>query len=247
MNSVYTFPRGCQALLYSGSLCGIMPLISKTERIKNVTKTILFDLDGTLTDSGAGIMNCAVEALNHFGLPVPDVSILRTIVGPPLDDSLIRLGLDPKDVDEGITVFRKRYTAVGKFENVPYPGIHSLLEKLKAQGHTLYVATSKPEIMAVEIMEHFDLAKYFDSICGATLDKSRASKSAVIAYLMEKNGRADNMVMVGDTAYDVLGAAEHRIPTIGVTWGYGEEADMVNAGAAAIAHSMDELFTLLNP
>ena len=211
-----------------------------------MTKTILFDLDGTLTDSGPGIMNCAKVALEHFHLPIPGQDVLRTIVGPPLDDSLIGLGVPAEKVWEGIAVFRERYTAIGKYENSPYPGIADLLGKLQADGHQLYVATSKPECMALDIMDHFDLAKYFTKICGATLDKSRASKSAVIAYLMDACGRQDNMVMVGDTAFDVLGAAEHGIPTVGVAWGYGKRADMEKAGAAAIAENMEELYGLLS-
>ena len=209
-------------------------------------KTILFDLDGTLTDSGEGIMNCAKLALQTFGVPIPDDKVMRTIVGPPLDDSLIHLGIPAEQVWDAIDIFRKRYTDVGKYENVPYPGIHALLAALKEQGHTLCVATSKPEVMALDILEHFKLSRYFTRICGASLDKSRSSKAAVISYLIEQNGRSDNMVMVGDTAFDVLGAAEHGIPTIGVCWGYGEPEDIKAAGAAALAYSMDELLTLLN-
>ena len=211
-----------------------------------MTKTILFDLDGTLTDSGPGIMNCAKVALEHFHLPIPGEDVLRTIVGPPLDDSLIGLGVPAEKVWEGIAVFRERYTSIGKYENSPYPGIARLLEKLRADGHQLYVATSKPECMALDIMDHFDLSKYFTRICGATLDKSRASKSAVIAYLMEHCGQQDNMVMVGDTAFDVIGASSHGIPTVGVAWGYGKAEDMEKAGAAAIAESMDGLYEILS-
>ena len=209
-------------------------------------KTILFDLDGTLTDSGEGIMNCAKLALHTFGVPIPDDKTMRTIVGPPLDDSLIRLGIPADRVWEAIEVFRERYTSVGKYENVPYPGIHDLLAALKEQGHTLCVATSKPEVMALDILDHFELSQYFTKICGASLDDTRSSKSAVIAYLIEQIGRADNMVMVGDTAFDVLGAAAHGIPTIGVCWGYGEPEDIKAAGAIALAHNMDELLNLLN-
>jgi len=131
------------------------------------------------------------------------------------------------------------------FENSPYPGIREVLERLQEEGHTLYVASSKPEWMCVEILKHFDLAKYFTQICGATMDTSRTNKEAVIAYLIEQNGKSDNMVMVGDTKFDVTGAKEHGIPCIGVSWGYGTVEDMKNAGAAAIADSMEELLALL--
>ena len=135
---------------------------------------------------------------------------------------------------------------IGKYENHPYPGIRELLEALKARGHKLFVATSKPEVTAIEVLEHFDLAKYFDLICGASMDQSRTTKSEVIAFLLEQNGRIDNAVMVGDTEFDVLGAAAHGIPTIGVAWGYGEVADMQKAGAAAIADTPEQLLELLN-
>lgn len=208
-------------------------------------KVILFDLDGTLTDSGEGIINCAQLALEHFGLPVPSREEMRVFVGPPLHDTFVKFGVPEDQTEEAIRIYRSRYIPIGKFENTPYPGIRELLETLVCHGHKLYVATSKPEGMSVEILEHFDLAKYFTRICGASMDKSRSTKDAVIAYLLEQNGRADDMVMVGDTAFDVIGAKAHGIPTIGVSWGYGEVSDMEKAGAAAIAHSAEELLALL--
>ena len=207
-------------------------------------KTVLFDLDGTLTDSGEGIINCAALALAHFGLPIPDREEMRTFVGPPLKDSFLRHGVKPEQVDEAIRVYRSRYVPIGKLENAPYPGIRELLEALKGQGLRLYVATSKPEEMAAEILEHFDLSQYFEKICGATLDGSRGSKEAVIRYLLERTGEQD-CVMVGDTKFDVLGAAALGIPTIGVAWGYGKVEDMQSAGATAIVHTPEQLRELL--
>ena len=209
-------------------------------------KTILFDLDGTLTDSGEGIINCAILALEHFKLPIPDRETLRVFVGPPLHESFVRFGVPADKAEEAVAVYRSRYVPTGMFENVPYPGIRELLEALKGQGHTLYVATSKPEWMAVEILKKFQLDGYFDLICGATMDTSRTEKSQVIAYLLEQTGDVSHAVMVGDTKYDVLGAAEHRIPTVGVAWGYGTVEDMQSAGAAAIANTTQELLELLN-
>lgn len=209
-------------------------------------KTILFDLDGTLTDSGEGIINCVQMTLERFGLPVPSREQLRSVVGPPLGDSFVRLGVPKTRVEEAIEIFRSRYNPIGKYENHPYPGIRALLENLNAQGHRLFVATSKPEVTAREVLEHFDLANYFQGICGASYDETRVSKSDVIAFLMEQNGRAEDAVMVGDTAFDVIGAAAHGIPTIGVAWGYGQAEDMKKAGAAAIAETPEELLELLN-
>ena len=209
-------------------------------------KMILFDLDGTLTDSGEGIMNCAIHTLNHFGIPIPTEKELRTFVGPPLSESFSRFGVPAEQIEEAIRVYRARYIPIGKFENHPYPGIEQLLQKLNQDGHRLYVATSKPEAVSIEILEHFDLAKYFVKICGASSDLARNTKEAVIAYLLEECGSDENIVMVGDTAFDVIGAKAHGIPTIAVSWGYGLEEDLVTAGATAIARSMDELNRLLS-
>lgn len=204
-------------------------------------KAFLFDLDGTLTDSGEGIINCAAVALRHFGLPVPSREEMRVFVGPPLHETFLKFGVAPEQTEEAIRVYRERYIPIGKFENTPYPGIRELLANLKEAGHKLYVATSKPETTSIEILEHFDLAKYFDRICGASMDLSRYSKEAVIAYLLEQNGRANNMIMIGDTKFDVLGAKKHGIPMVGVAWGYGEVKDMEEAGAVKIVYTMQEL------
>ena len=208
-------------------------------------KTILFDLDGTLTDSADGIINCCSLALEHFGIPVPDRKTMQVFVGPPLHDTFAKFGVPEDKVDEAVAVFRSRYFTVGKFENAPYPGIPELLQTLKEHGHKLLIATSKPETLALEITKKFCLYDYFDSICGATLDRSRVNKDDVIAYLLQHNGAAGTMVMVGDTAFDVTGAKAHNIPTIGVSWGYGNVQDMIDAGAAAIAHSPQQLLALL--
>lgn len=208
-------------------------------------KTILFDLDGTLTDSGEGIINCVIYALEKFGLPIPPRENLRYFVGPPLHESFIKQGVPAERAEEAVSAYRERYVPTGMFENSPYPGVRELLEKLKAEGHILYVASSKPEWMCVDILKHFDLANYFAQICGATMDTSRTNKEAVIEYLIQENGRADNMIMVGDTKFDVLGAKAHGIPCIGVSWGYGSVEEMHEAGATAIADTMEQLLNLL--
>ena len=209
-------------------------------------KNILFDLDGTLTDSGEGIINCAILALEHFGLPIPSRETLRVFVGPPLRDTFYKFGVPEKDLDKAVEVYRSRYIPIGKYENHPYSGIKALLAKLKADGHRLYVATSKPEEMSKDILNKFELSQYFDIVCGATLDGSRDSKADVIAYLLERAGGVDNAVMVGDTVFDIVGAAAHGIPAIGVSWGYGSIQEMKEAGAGAIAFTMDELYAHLS-
>lgn len=208
-------------------------------------KSILFDLDGTLTDSGEGIMNCAEFALRHFGIPIPARDTMRVFVGPPLSDTFMRFGVPESNVQEAIEVYRSRYIPVGKYENTLYPGIYQVLEALHRDGFKLYVATSKPEAMSIEILEHFEIAKFFDRICGASMDSSRSTKDEVIAYLLEEVRPDGTLIMVGDTKYDVLGAAVHKLPTIGVSWGYGTIEDLIEAGAASIAHSPVELLSLL--
>ena len=142
-------------------------------------------------------------------------------------------------------MYRSRYKTVGKYENFPYPGIRELLQALLDSGHRLFVATSKPEALSVDILQHFALDSYFEIIAGATFDGSRSSKADVIAYLLEQVGNLDNTVMVGDTVFDITGAHAHGIPAIGVAWGYGDVAEMQKAGAYAIANSMTELLQLL--
>lgn len=208
-------------------------------------KSILFDLDGTLTDSGEGIINCAILALEHFGLPIPSREAMRVFVGPPLTESFINHGVPAEKAEEAVAIYRSRYIPIGKYENTPYPGIRELLETLQGKGYRLYVATSKPEGMSIDILNHFDLARYFTKICGDSMDFSRNTKESVIAYLMETTGERENMIMVGDTKFDILGAKHHGIPAIGVSWGYGKVEDMEAAGAAAIVHTPEELLSML--
>lgn len=208
-------------------------------------KTVLFDLDGTITDSGAGIMHGMEIVLEHFGLPVPDRQALRVVVGPPLRDSFLRFGISQKDTEEALVLYRKFYVADGWLENTVYPGMERVLRELKENDCRVFVATSKPERMAQHILAYFGLAQYFDRICGASEDSSRDCKEAVIRYLLEQIEPDDTTVMVGDTHYDVLGAAAFHIPTIVVDWGYGEKEDMLEAGAVAIARDADHLLQLL--
>ena len=170
---------------------------------------------------------------------------MRFIVGPPLRDSFLRLGVTEQDVEKAVEIYRSRYVPIGMFENAPYPGIPAMLSALKEAGHELYVATSKPESMATEILDKFRLSGYFNKIYGASLDGTRDTKDTVIAYLLEELGHRENIIMVGDTSFDVLGAAVHGIKTIGVAWGYGEVEDMVAAGAVSIVQSPAELLDQL--
>ena len=208
-------------------------------------KTILFDLDGTLTDSGEGIINCAIYALERYNLPIPPREELRVFVGPPLTDTFMKFGVKPEDAVDAVEVYRERFIPIGMYENKLYPGIQELLETLRAEGHVLCIATSKPESMAKEILRYFDIGKYFHHICGATLDHSRDTKEQVISYLLSQCDSEYPWVMVGDTAFDVIGAKSHDIPAIGVAWGYGLVEEMRDAGATAIVYDTKELLEQL--
>ncbi len=202
---------------------------------------ILFDLDGTLTDSGEGVMRCVALALTQLGLPVPGEQEMRTVVGPPLSESFAKFGVPAHQIEDAIALYRGRYNTVGKYENFVYPGIRQMLQDLQAQGFRLFVATSKPEALAIEVLEYFQLAQYFERICGASLDSSRSQKADVLAYLLRTISDVAGTIMVGDTIYDVLGAAEHGIPTVAVTWGYGIPEDMIQAGAIQAVDTPQEL------
>lgn len=210
-------------------------------------KNLLFDLDGTLTDSSEGIIKSALYTFDKMQLTPPEESSLYTFIGPPLGDSFLKHGVEEKDKDRAVAIYRERYTKIGKFENAPYPGMIDLLKKLKSEDFKLYVATSKLEPIAVEVLEHFNMTEYFDEIAGATADGSREKKEDVIKYLLDKIGENEtDTVMVGDTNFDVLGAAELGIPCIAVTWGFGDPDEMKKAGAVAIVSSMDELYDAVN-
>ncbi len=208
-------------------------------------QTILFDLDGTLVDSGEGIIKCATLALETLKKPIPTPTSMRTFVGPPLRDSFMRFGCSEEEAEDAIRIYRSRYTVTGKYEGFVYPGIEALLQQLKADGCRLYVATSKPESTAIDVLTKFGLAPYFDQITGATLDRSRSTKSEVIAYLLSTVGTVENALMVGDTSFDILGAAAHHIPAVGVSWGYGDVQEMLDAGAVCITDTAQHLYRFI--
>ncbi len=211
-----------------------------------MAKSILFDLDGTITDSGEGIIKSSAYTLEFYGLPVPDYDTMRVFVGPPLRDTFRDFGVPEDKLDEAVAKYRERYIPIGIYENFPYPGIEDLLKRLKAQGHHLFIATSKPEQMAIDVLSRFHLLEYFEIVAGATYDGTRDNKSDVIAYLLKQTGDVENALMVGDTSYDVIGAKYHNIPCIGVSWGYGKVEDLESSGAKAIAQNMDDLFAIIN-
>lgn len=196
--------------------------------------TVLFDLDGTLTDPYEGIANAVTYAMRRIGRADPSASELKAFIGPPIFDSFFKMcGGDGNAVDRAVFYYREYYMDKGKFENKVYDGVIDMLDKLKSQGITLAVATSKPEAVSVEILERFRLANSFDVIAGASLDKSRAEKSKVIEYALDMCGVRDKsrVIMVGDRKYDVIGAKNNGLGCIGVLYGYGDRAELSEAGA----------------
>ena len=208
---------------------------------------ILFDLDGTLTNSELGITTCVQHALRHFGIEVEDRRTLRHFIGPPLLDSFMKhYNMSKEQAEEAVVKYRERFSTVGLFENEVYPGIDSLLEKLKQEGKLLATASSKPENFVLQILEHFGLDGYFDEIAGAELSTSgRNSKEAVLRYVLDRLGVEDlsTAVLVGDTKFDVQGAKTLGIDCIGVTYGFGTAAEL--KGCVAVADSVAELEKIL--
>ncbi len=211
-------------------------------------KYVLFDLDGTLTDSREGIINSIEYMLRHYQMEVKDRSELQPWLGPPLKESLMKYCAFPEGKAlEGVAVYREYFDRQGIFENKVYPGIEDMLGRLKEQGHELLVATSKPETAAVRVLEHFGLAGYFTYIGGATLDDSRVRKGDVIRYVLEACGVKEKAqaVMVGDREQDVKGAKENGLEVVGVLYGYGSREELVGAGADYLAEDPQGLVQLL--
>ena len=207
-------------------------------------KYILFDLDGTLTDSAEGIVNSVVYALKKKGIEEHDRAKLSAFVGPPLMDSFMKYyGMAEEEARGMVPLYREYFEPKGWAENRVYEGIPEVLEKLRAQGKHLLVATSKPEAFAKRILEHFNLAQYFELIRGASMDEKLNRKEQVIACVIEEAGaeHVKEMVMVGDREHDVIGARLNGLPCVGVLYGYGSREELEAAGAAAVCPTVREL------
>ncbi|PJI07936.1 MULTISPECIES: HAD family hydrolase [Clostridium] len=204
---------------------------------------ILFDLDGTLTDSGEGIINSFNYALKKFNIDVKDLSSLRKVIGPPLKDSFIDFyNFNENNVDEAVSYYREYFKAKGMFENKVYHGIPILLSSLKEKGFHLVVATSKPTVFSNEILKHFNLYDYFDGVFGSTLDGTLCKKEDIIKYAInELNIKNNNAIMIGDREHDMIGASRNNINSIGVTYGFGSSEELKNAGASYVVDAVDEL------
>ncbi|MEH6403722.1 MAG: HAD hydrolase-like protein [Sneathiella sp.] len=195
--------------------------------------TLCFDLDGTLSDPKVGITRSIIHALTELDRAAPEADELEWCIGPPLADSLEKLLGNTRDANLAIIKYRERYSAIGALENTLYEGIRPLLETLKEAGHSLFVATSKAEIFAQKILDHFQIADLFENIYGAELDGTRSDKTDLLAYLLKKEDLDPaQTIMIGDRKYDIIGALNNHIRPIGVTYGYGSKSELQDAGAS---------------
>ncbi len=209
---------------------------------------ILFDLDGTLTDPGVGITNSVAYALGKMGIEPPEREKLYPFIGPPLTESFMKYyGFSPEKADEAVECYREYFRDRGIFENEVYEGVRELLASLRAEGKHIILATSKPEEFALKILEHFDLRKYFDIVCGATMDGKISKKGDVIAYALREAKITDKTtaLMVGDRAQDIIGAKANGLDSIGVLFGYGDREELETAGAEYIAERVEDIALLV--
>lgn len=207
-------------------------------------KAILFDLDGTLIDSSEGITKSTQYALAHYGIIENDLSKFYKFIGPPLVASFKKYYDFPEEqAVEAVAVYRERYNKIGLFECSLYPGVRECIEKLKAQGYLIGMASSKPEVSCCRILEHFGILELFDDVVGATFDGRIDTKEEVLNEVMRRwnDVPKDEMCLIGDTMFDVEGANQVGIRTVAVTFGFGNVQEMVEAGAVAVCDGMEEL------
>ena len=208
----------------------------------------LFDLDGTLTEPGEGITNSVMYALDKFGIHETDREALYSFIGPPLLDSFQKYYHMPAaQAEQAVAAYREYFSVKGLFENRVYDGIPQLLQALRDAGKTLVLATSKPEVFTLRILDKFDLSRYFHYVGAASLDSSRSRKSDVIRHALHLCGDPElsTVVMIGDRHHDINGAKENGLQSIGVLYGYGNRPELEQAGADAIAESVEQLREML--
>lgn len=208
-------------------------------------KAILFDLDGTLTESGEGITKSVQYALEKLGKPEENLEALKVFVGPPLMEQFMKYAdLDEETARRAVEIYRERYSTIGIFENRPYPGMAHMLEELKKKGYLLAVASSKPEYFVKKILAHFDLEKYFDEAVGSEMSGSRTNKTEVIEETLRRlhlENHREQVLMVGDKEHDVLGARKAGLECLAVSYGYGTMEELTEARPLQIAASADEV------
>lgn len=204
---------------------------------------ILFDLDGTVTNSQNGIKNSVEYALKYFNIEVEDRDDLNKYIGPPLRQSFMKYaGLSEEEAGIGMIKYREYYEPYGIFENELYEGITDVFNELKRKNKKIILATSKPWIYAEIILEHFDIKKYFDFVAGSELNGVRTDKSEVIKFAVNRfNIDTDRAIMIGDRKHDIIGGTKNQLKTIGVLYGFGSKAELENAGACYIAKDVKNI------
>ncbi|MEM7707065.1 MAG: HAD hydrolase-like protein [Pseudomonadota bacterium] len=199
-------------------------------------KPIFFDLDGTLTNPESGIVRCIEYALDRLAVPYSSDDDFRRFIGPPLRASFANL-VGEELADEAVRLYRVRFDDCGWRENDPYPGISTQLQALRDRGHTLFVATSKPQVFADRIIDHFELRPYFDAVYGSELDGTRSGKVDLLRHALAETQSPPGATMVGDRRHDVEGARANGLRAVGVTYGFGSAQELTEAGAELLINS----------
>lgn len=216
--------------------------------MKNNFEYILFDLDGTITDSGEGITKSVEYALKYFDVLVNNLEDLRKFIGPPLKESFKEYyKFDEQKANIALVKYREYYEDKGIYENDLYDGIIEVLDKLKGNGKTIILATSKPEVYAKQILEYFKIDKYFTFVAGSDFEETRVRKGDVIKYALEGANISDlsKVIMVGDREHDIIGAKENNIKSIGVLYGFGDVIELTQARASCIVSTPKDLLKIL--
>lgn len=210
----------------------------------------LFDLDGTLTDPREGITKSVQYALSKKGINEPDLKKLEDFIGPPLRESFAKkYGMSEEEAKEAVAFYRERFAPIGVLENRIYEGIPELLSELSKQGVKIAIASSKPTVFVNKILEHFDIAKYFDVVVGSELDGKRDAKEAVVEEALRQLGILElpqdkkkiYCAMIGDRKFDMQGAKAHGLTGVGVRFGFAVEGELEAEGADYIAETVEEL------
>lgn len=210
---------------------------------------LLFDLDGTLTNPKEGITRSVQHALRHFGIRVADPDTLTPYIGPPLIPSFMEFhGLTQEQALGALQVYRQRFASVGLFENEVLDGVPEMLRALKQKGRFVAVASSKPEVYVVRILEHFDLLQYFDEVVGASMDEKRSSKKDVIEEALRRMGKIPgdrNILMIGDRMHDIEGARLCGHDSLGVYTGFAADGELEATGATYVFHTISDMADFL--
>ena len=210
-------------------------------------KIVLFDLDGTITDSSEGIVNSIKYALSRLGFPEEPTEKIKQFIGPPLQQTF-KINYGITDYQNAVTIYREYYAEKGIYENRLYDGIVAVLDQLKNEGYTIGLATGKPTYYSHIILKHFKIDHYFNAVVGSNMDGTRGEKPEIIRDVLAElnyDKELHEVVMIGDRKHDVHGAHHHQIKCIGVTYGYAEGDELIKAGAAHIVHHPSELLALL--